>query len=275
MIGSWILGLSLLLQGSAVPALTGRVVDLGDVLSPDEERRLTSRLETLERETSTQIVIGIVPSLEGESIEDYTFRVAESWQIGQAGRDNGIVLLVAVEDRRVRIEVGYGLEAVIPDGLAGRIIRERITPAFRRGDYYGGLNAAIEGLELAARQEYPPESAQPRGRMRPGISLGGLFLVFFLSGIIGNAMGAFAAAILGAFFGLVFTGFAWWGVPLGAVLGLVAMSLFRAGPGGGAGGWTYHPTSGGGWSGGGGGFGGGGFSGGGGGFGGGGASGSW
>lgn len=275
MIGRWIIGLSLLLQGPAVPELTGRVVDLGGVLSPDEESRLTSRLESFERDTSTQIVIATIPTLLGDSLEDYSFRLAESWRIGQAEQDNGVVILVAVQDRQVRIEVGYGLEAVIPDGLAGRIIRERITPAFRQGDYYGGLNAAVDGLELAARREYP-DGAPPRARR--AIDLGGFLIVFFLGGIIGNAMGGFAGALLGGGLGLVFTGLAWWGAPLGAVLALVATALFRGGPGSGSGGWTYHPTSGSGWGGGGfggGGFSGGGFRGGGGGFGGGGASGSW
>ena len=208
------LGLALLLQEPALPALTGRVVDAGNVLSPDEESRLTDRLETLERETSTQIVIATIPTLLGGSIEDYTFRLAESWQIGQSELDNGVVILVAVQDRRVRIEVGYGLEPVIPDGLAGRIIREPITPTFRRGDYYGGLNAAVEGLELAARKEYPTappqaQSRRARPQSRPGVGFGGLVVTFLLSGIIGNAMGAFAAALLGAFCGLVFTGLAW------------------------------------------------------------------
>ena len=256
--------------------MIGRVVDAGNVLTAEEEGRLTNRLETLERETSTQIVIATIPTLGSGSIEDYTFRLAESWRIGQSGLDNGVVILVAVQDRWVRFEVSYGLEAVIPDGLAGRIIRERITPAFRQGNYYGGLDAAVEGLELAARKEYPTAPPQVQSgrarRSRPGISFGGLVVTFFLSGIIGNAMGAFAAAVLGAFFGLVFTGLAWWGIPLGAFLGLLSMALFRGGPGTSGGGWTYHPTSGGSWAGG---FGGGGFSGGGGGFGGGGASGSW
>lgn len=247
------LGLALLLQEPALPALTGRVVDAGNVLSPDEESRLTDRLETLECETSTQIVIATIPTLLGGSIEDYTFRLAESWQIGQSELDNGVVILVAVQDRRVRIEVGYGLEPVIPDGLAGRIIREPITPAFRRGDYYGGLNAAVEGLELAARKEYPTSPPQGKSgqarrappQSRPGVGFGGLVVTFLLSGIIGNAMGAFAAALLGAFCGLVFTGLAWWGIPLGALLGLFSMALFRGGPGSSGGGWTYHPTSGG------------------------------
>ena len=111
------LGLALLFQEPALPplpSLTGRVVDAGNVLTAEEEGRLTNRLETLERETSTQIVIATILTLGGASIEDYTFRLAESWRIGQSRLDNGVVLLVAVQDRRVRIEVGYGLEAVIP-----------------------------------------------------------------------------------------------------------------------------------------------------------------
>ncbi len=146
------LGLALLLQEPALPALTGRVVDAGNVLSPDEESRLTDRLETLERETSTQIVIATIPTLLGGSIEDYTFRLAESWQIGQSELDNGVVILVAVQDRRVRIEVGYGLEPVIPDGLAGRIIRERIHACLSARGLLRGLECRSGGPRIGCAE---------------------------------------------------------------------------------------------------------------------------
>lgn len=267
------LALALLVQELALPALTGRVVDNADVLTAEEERSLVARLETLERETSTQIVVVTIPTLGGETLEDYSFRLAEAWGIGQEEPDNGVVVLAVVSDRRARIEVGYGLEAVIPDGLAGRIIRERMVPAFRQGDFYAGLNGAVEGLELAARREYP-EAPPPRSSSERRIDVGGLVITFILSGIVGAALGTFGAVVLGAFLGYVFTGLAWWGIPLGALLGLLARLTLRGGPGAG-GGWTYHPVPGGFWRRGGGGFSGGGFRGGGGGFGGGGASGSW
>src|SRR3990172_11109772 len=168
------LGLALVLQ-AAPPALPGRVVDRAGILSPDEEASLTRKLESIENETSVQFVIATVPSLEGEPIEDYSIRLAEEWKIGQAGLDNGAIILVVPSERGIRIEVGYGLEPVIPDGLAGRIIRERVAPAFQAENYYQGLLAAVEGLELAARREYPEAPARPRSsEPSVGINLGAL-----------------------------------------------------------------------------------------------------
>jgi uncharacterized protein len=143
------------LLATEIPALTGRVVDRAEILSPEQEADLAGRLEAIERDNSVQIVIATIASLQGEPLEDYSLRLAEAWRIGQKGLDNGVIVLVAHQDRKVRIEVGYGLEAVIPDGLAGRIIRERIAPRFRTGDFHAGLALAVEGLALAARREYP------------------------------------------------------------------------------------------------------------------------
>src|SRR3990170_5755770 len=163
------LGLALLLQDAPIPALTGRVVDTAGILSSAEESELARRLELIENETSVQIVVATIPSLEGAPIEDYSIRLAEAGKIGQARLDNGVIVIVVPEERRVRIEVGYGLEAVIPDGLAGRIIRERIAPAFQAGSYYEGLLSAVEGLELAARREDPQAPGTPPGAFFPGV----------------------------------------------------------------------------------------------------------
>ena len=164
------LGLALILQDAPIPALTGRVVDTAGILSSIEESDLTRRLELIENETSVQIVIATIPSLQGEPIEDFSLRLAEAWKIGQVDLDNGVIVVVVPDERRIRIEVGYGLEAVIPDGLAGRIIRDRMAPAFRDEDYYGGLVSAVEGLELAARKEYP-ESPQGPTAIEPAFDL--------------------------------------------------------------------------------------------------------
>jgi uncharacterized protein len=269
------LGVALLLQSPALPALTGRVVDNAEVLSSSEEASLTDRLATIENETSVQIVVVTIPTLGGEPIEDFSIRLADLWKIGQAGLDNGVILLVVPSERRVRIEVGYGLEAVIPDGLAGRIIRERLAPSFREENYYAGLLSAIDGLELAARREYPeapPTSAEPTD-----IGLGGLFFGYLVLGGLGNAFGVVVAIVGGAVLFWVLGGsiaqmLGWWSIPVGGLLGLVATLMLRSS--GRKGGWTHYGGSGrssGGWSSG----GGGGFSGGGGSFGGGGASGSW
>jgi len=291
------LGLALVIQDAPIPALTGRVVDTAGILSSAEESELARRLELIENETSVQIVVATIPSLEGAPIEDYSIRLAEAWKIGQAGLDNGAIVIVVPEERRVRIEVGYGLEAVIPDGMAGRIIRERMAPAFRDGDYYLGLLSAVEGIDLAARKEYP-EAPQGPAAIGPGLDLAALLPLTYLIlgiignaigililGIIGNAIGIFIAVVGGAIlFPLLGGGLAaalgWWAVPLGGLLGLFAVLLLRGFAMRGS--WTGHdPGARGGFRGGGGGgfggggFGGGGFGGGGGSFGGGGASGRW
>jgi uncharacterized protein len=290
----WALGLALVLQ-AALPALTGRVVDRAGILSPDEEARLTARLEQIERETSVQFVVATIPSLEGEPIEDFSVRLATQWKIGQAGLDNGAVIVVAPSDRKIRIEVGYGLEPVIPDGLAGRIIRDRIAPAFQAGNYYQGLLDAIEGLELAARREYPeaPARPEPSGPLVE-VNLLKILITYFIVGMIGNAIGLLFGFIAGAVAfplvgGSLAAALGIWSVPVGAFLGLFAALFLRGFARTGS--WTYPGSYGGGRPGGfGGGFGGGGFGGGGGfrgggggggfrggggSFGGGGASGSW
>ena len=273
------LGLALVIQDAPIPALTGRVVDTAGILSSAEESELARRLELIEKETSVQIVVATIASLEGEPIEDYSIRLAEAWKIGQARLDNGVIVIVVPEERRVRIEVGYGLEAVIPDGMAGRIIRERMAPALRAGDYYRGLLSAVEGIDLATREEYP-EAPQGPGAIEPGLDLGALLITYVILGVLGNAIGILIAVVGGAIlFPLLGGGLAaalgWWAAPLGGLLGLFAVLFLRGS--GKRGGWTWHdPAARGGFrGGGGGGFGGGGFRGGGGSFGGGGASGRW
>src|SRR3990172_6626642 len=242
------LGLALVFQ-AALPALTGRVVDRAGILSPDEEQSLTRKLETIENETSVQFVIATIPSLEGEPIEDYSIRLAGEWKIGQRGLDNGAIILVVPSERRIRIEVGYGLEPVIPDGLAGRIIRERIAPAFRDENYYQGLLAAVEGLELAARREYPEAPARAPAAE---INLVAVLFTYFVVGVLGNAIGIVLGVIAGALlFPLVGGSLAaqlglWW-LPVGGILGLFAVLLLRGF--GRSGSWTWPEPHGGGFSG--------------------------
>jgi uncharacterized protein len=255
-------------------------VDRAGILSPEEEASLTRKLESIENETSVQFVIATIPGLDGEPIEDYSIRLAEEWKIGQRGLDNGAMVLVVPSERRVRIEVGYGLEAVIPDGLAGRIIRERIAPAFQQQSYYQGLLSAVEGLELAARREYPEAPARAP---EVGLHLGALLFAYFIVGVLGNAIGVVLGVIAGALLfplvgGSIASSLGLWSLLVGGLLGLFATFFLRGfgrsgswtSPGGGG----YRGGSHGGFPGGFGG-GGGGFSGGGGSFGGGGASGRW
>jgi uncharacterized protein len=251
----------------ATPRLTGRVVDNANLIPPAHEEAMTRRLEALEQATSRQLVVVTVPSLGGETIEDYGFQLGESWKIGGREADNGAILLVALQDRKVRIEVGDGLEPILTDAMSGIIIRRDITPRFRAGDYAGGINAGVNAIiaqmsappEVAERQAV--EAAQQQREVRRssggGSSMFGMiFWVVILVFVIGSLA---RRGRRGRRYGTRRRG---WGAS--------PVLIWGGDWGGGGGGWS---GGGGGWSGGGGGFGG--FSGGGGSFGGGGASGSW
>jgi uncharacterized protein len=155
----------------------GFVNDRADLLSAPTVRKLESFLRDFDRSDSTQLVVLTVPTLEGEPIESYALRVAESWGIGRKGKDNGALLLVAREERAVRIEVGYGLEGRLTDLLAGRIIDQEITPRFRDGDFDGGVIAGVSAMAEAVRGEY---QGSGRSRERQRSPLGLLALLLFL-----------------------------------------------------------------------------------------------
>ena len=236
-------------------APSARVTDDAGLLGPADRQRLEARLADGERTTGAQVVIAIFRSLEGESLEDYSIRLAQQWRIGRKGLDNGAILLVFVAERKVRLEVGYGLEAAIPDAVAARIIAERLAPRFREGQYARGLeDAAAAVFQLVATGG----AAQPRVAARRQPTGLPPALAFAVVGIIG----AIAVVML---------------------MEAVDARRFarRNGYTAGRGGRWSRPAAGPPfifWGGGGGGFGGaggGGFSGGGGGFGGGGASGDW
>jgi uncharacterized protein len=131
---------------SNVPYLTGRVTDNAEILSEAGRRSLTERLKAHEDRTTNQIAVLTIPSLEGESIEDFADAVFKAWKLGQKGKDNGILVIVAPNDRRMRIEVGYGLEGILPDSAAGSIIRNVMTPRFKAGDYSGGIEAGVNAV---------------------------------------------------------------------------------------------------------------------------------
>ena len=139
-----------------VPALTGRVVDRADLLSPEVEAALTDRLAAHEDATSNQIAILTVPSLDGENLELWATEVFRSWGLGREDANNGVLLLIARDDREIRIEVGYGLEGALPDATAGAIIRNEMTPRFRDGDFEGGTLAATDAIIGSIRGEYVP-----------------------------------------------------------------------------------------------------------------------
>ena len=216
--------------------------DYAGVVSTTTAQRLNQTLEDFEKSTSSQIVVALFPRMQTDSaLEDYTRRIAEAWKVGQQGKNNGAVLFVFVQERRMRIEVGYGLEGALPDALGKRIVDDEIAPYFKRGDYDGGLTAGVTALLQAARGEYKGTGRTVNQRGNPG---GFIFILF-------------------------------WGVVLILILGSIRRmargTVYHRSGRVNYGGWWW---GGGGW-GGGGGSSGGGFSGGGGSFGGGGASGSW
>ncbi len=129
-----------------VPALTGPVVDLAGVLPSTTVEQLTQDLRAHEAKTSSQVVVLIVPSLEGEPLFDFSHRVATTWKLGRKGTDNGVLLLVAIRERKVRLEVGYGLEGVLTDARSAQIIRNEIVPRFRTGDFSGGISAGVRAV---------------------------------------------------------------------------------------------------------------------------------
>ena len=254
----------------AVPRLEARVTDLTATLTAAERDALERRLAAFEAEKGSQLAVLIVPSTRPETVEQYAIRVAETWRLGRQGVDDGILLLVAKDDRAVRIEVGYGLEGVVPDALAKRIIEEVIVPRFRVGDYNGGLVAGIEALiGRISGEPLPPPAGQVQGR--PGAHFlehtlpVAMMFVFVVGGLLRTLLGRLPGA--GVAGGVAFIG-AW--LLLGSLLAaliiaLIAFFITLAGVNRGG---VYGGGRGGG------GFGGG-FSGGGGGFGGGGASGRW
>jgi uncharacterized protein len=228
------------------PRVSTYATDLTGTLSSTDLAGLNARLSDFNKQTSTQVVVLMVPTTEGMAVEEAALSVAEVNAIGRKGKDNGVLLFIAKDDRRIRIEVGYGLEGVLPDALSGQIIRNEVTPHFRRGDYAAGIYAGVDAIMRATRNEY---TAEPEKQAK-GKGISGIFVILMI------------------------------------ILVIFIMNRNRRGPfsgsgpmGRGGGPFIFLPPMGGGWSGKrggfGGGFGGGGFSGGGGSFGGGGASGSW
>lgn len=179
------------------PALTGRVVDQARLLSPAKEAELTSKLEALERESSDQLVVVTVDSLQGFEIEDFGYRLGRAWGIGQKESDNGVLLLVAPEERKVRIEVGYGLEPILTDALSALIIHEKILPAFREGYYERGIEQGVDAIDQqlrldpdeAAARAAAVETQEAEAPIGPAILIGAIFLLMFLGMMGGLARG--------------------------------------------------------------------------------------
>ena len=272
----------------AVPPLSGRVVDQTGTLSAGDIESMTQTLKDLETRKGSQVAVLIVPTTDGEAIEQFSLRVAEAWKIGRKKVDDGALLVIAKNDRRLRIEVGYGLEGALTDATTKRIIDEEITPKFKAGDFGGGVAAGVDRIVRVVNGEKLPEPAPPHWQdtqsfdpedlFNPFLIIPAIFFGGLLRSLLGRLLGSVAAGALTALIAWFLVGSVMASLIVGAiasVIVLISNGFMSAGPPGrrgSPGGWSGG--SGGSWS-----SGGssssGGFSGGGGSFGGGGASGSW
>lgn len=263
----------------AVPPLAARVTDLTGTLDSSQRQSLEETLAAFESRKGAQIAILLVPTTQPEAIEQYSIRVADAWRIGRGETDDGVILIVAKDDRTLRIEVGYGLEGVLTDATANRIIEQTIVPRFRSGEYFLGLTEGIDRLIRVIDGEPLPEPVRQGDRannLEPVLPIV-LMVALVGGGLLRRAFGRVGGATT---IGVIVGGIVWFLVSvLGVAVVAAIIAFFMTLLGGGGGGWYSSGrghrggwTSGGGF---GGGFGGGGWSGGGGGFGGGGASGRW
>lgn len=261
----------------AVPQLRTRVTDLTSTLSGDQVKALEGKLAALEAKKGSQVAVLLLPTTQPETIEQYAIRVFDQWKLGRKRVDDGVLLVIAKNDRRLRIEVGRGLEGAIPDAYAKRIIDEDIAPHFRQGDFYGGVSAGVERIAKLVDGEPmpPPAKRAERRESHDSGSFGdhiwlaiivAVVIAHMLQSVLGRLGGAGLAGIIAAGVAFVVAGL---GIAVIAGIAVFIISLFSGQAGGG--GWSSGGYSGGGWSSG----DSGGFSGGGGESGGGGASGSW
>lgn len=178
-----LLSLHLSLGALSVPAMNGPVTDNAQLMSPDERRELAQWIERVDQETGVQIVVLTIRSLEGSNLEDFALRVFEAWKPGQKDVDNGVLLLVSLADRAVRIEVGYGLEHLVTDAKSGMIIRNTIAPRFRENKYAQGITEAVHTLASIAtgKEEFAPATQEESDSRSSGGDLSGLiFFILFL-----------------------------------------------------------------------------------------------
>jgi len=254
-------------------APAGRISDYAGMLSVSAKEEITAVLEEFENKTSVQIAVVTFPSLEGESLEDFSIRLAEKWKIGQKGKDNGVILLIFLAERKIRIEVGYGLESVLPDVVASSIIRNIMAPRFREGDFDGGIKEAVGAIMKIVSGEKVPEV---ENKNKFHISKDDLFKLKMLLIVIAGFFFLFFLVDIFRYRGYATSlkdyshrySFIEWFIVFSITLAILKAFFYSRGRSYSGGRKGFDGFSGGG-------FGGGGFSGGGGGFGGGGASGGW
>lgn len=241
------------------PALKGRINDYAGMLSPTAARSLEQKLAAFERETTNQIVLLTVPSLEGDVIENFAIRVAEAWKIGQKDKGNGIILILAKKERKVRIEVGTGLQGVLPDITAGQIIRNVMAPSLKAGDNDKGLSLGLTAIMDATKGEFKASPAEKKSAKKKKSSPYGFFIVLLLVALVIIAIAGAKSRTAGTLAGGITLpaaagiglGTVLWKLGILAVLGAAAgflisllMKLFSASGGGGgsSSGWGGGPT---------------------------------
>jgi uncharacterized protein len=248
-----------------VPELTGRVVDLTGTLTKKEIQILEKELADLEARKGSQIAILMISTTDGEVIEDFSMRVAEAWKIGRKGIDDGILITVAKDDRKARIEVGYGLEGVIPDATAKRIISEQMAPEFRNGNYFAGLQAAVSTMaRLIDGEKLPPPSNEDEETLGEGFFFGSAISSFVMHWFLPTPLAVILAALATWILSIFFVGFSFVNLFILLLAAVIGVTWYRFSSGGGSSssaGWSSSGGSSGGFSGGGGSFGGGGASG--------------
>lgn len=214
-----IAGLAALAQAEVpVPALKARVTDLTGTLTAGQVASLEQKLAAFEAKKGSQIAVLMLPTTQPEAIEQFSIRVAEAWKVGRKGTDDGLILVVAKDDRRLRIEVGYGLEGAVPDATAKRVISEDITPRFKSGDFYGGISAGVDRLiALVDGETLPPPSNSGGLPGRGGMDPTDLFVPGFILAVV---VGSILKALLGRFPGALVTG---------GIAGAAGMYLFGLG----------------------------------------------
>ena len=211
------------------------IVDQANVMSEQQEQELAAKIAAERQVSSNQIAVLTVKSLEGESLEEYSLNVAREWGIGTKERNNGVLLLVAIDDRKLRIEVGYGLEGALPDIRANQIIQSRITPEFRQGRYYEGINSGVDGIIAAVHNEYDSalkEPVQAKKNIPWDLYLTALIVLpSWLAAMLartkswwaGGIVGAVLGVIAGLIFGFIFIGIM--SIIILAILGLILDKL--------------------------------------------------
>lgn len=205
------------------PQPVGHVNDFAEMLSSDFRQSLEQDLIDFENETTAEIAVVTINSLEGNSLEDYAVRLFEDWKIGKKEKDNGILILIAKEDRKIRIEVGYGLEPIVTDARAGRIIRDQISPAFRNENYDGGVKQAVEQIKEYIRSGQPPaglEKTQEKAKNILPLLIFLTLIFIYIASFWGRTKAFWPGGVIGGIFGAIL------GAIIGTILSFVLLTIF-------------------------------------------------